>query len=159
MDFEFPPGGRPVPQHAHPGSESFEVLQGAIDLRVGRQVHRLAVGETFTVTTELHSPSNPLDVPAVVRVVCEPGAFAERGLRGYFGMARDGLIRDDGRPRDLLAAAVLNVSEEGELYLPPLPRAVYRRLMRGLATLGRWRGKEELLARYQPAAGSGGEGH
>ena len=41
------------------------------------------------------------------RVTCEPGYFAERGLRGAFGMANDGRIGPDGRPRVFLTLALL----------------------------------------------------
>jgi quercetin dioxygenase-like cupin family protein len=78
FDVEFPPHGVPVVSHSHPGSESFQVLDGQLRLTVGGDVHDLGPGETLTVHDELHGPSNVSDRPVRVRVTCaELPEFAE----------------------------------------------------------------------------------
>lgn len=148
-ELTLPPGGEPVPPHAHPGSESFEVLAGVLHLQVDRHSMDLEPGESWTVTDEVHSISNTSSRPVVVRLESTLGRRAERGLRAYFGMARDGIIRSDGPPRDILAAA-LELHRSG-LYMPPLPRWAFKALVASVGTIGRWAGKEEtVLSRYWP---------
>lgn len=91
FDLELPPQRLPVAVHSHPGTESFEVLEGTLRLTVAGDVHDLGPGETSTVHDELHGPANVSDRLARVRVTCaELPEFAERGLRGGFGLARYG---------------------------------------------------------------------
>lgn len=121
FDVEFPPQRLPVVIHSHPGTESFEVLEGTLRLTVGADVHSLGAGETFTVHDQLHGPANVSDRLARVRVTCaERPEFAERGLRDAFGLARHGRMTADGRPKDILAMALL--SENGKYYMPVMPR-------------------------------------
>lgn len=148
VELTFPAGGVPVPEHRHPGWERFEVREGVLDLTVAGEVHRLYPGEEHTVTTEFHYPANTGDLDAVVVVSASPGEPAERGLRGAFGMARDGLIDADGRPRDILAMALLT---EGGRYQPAgMPRALWVPLMTVLGWVAAVVGKRRLLERYWP---------
>ena len=149
FDVEFPGGGAPVVKHSHPGTESFLVLDGELRLTVDDKVYDLGPGESYTVHSQLHFPSNVTDRPARVRVTCAGAPeFAERGLRASFGMARDGLIRLDGTPADLLAMALL--SEHGAYYVPIMPRPVWVALTTLLSGVARIAGKRRLLETYWP---------
>jgi quercetin dioxygenase-like cupin family protein len=149
FDEVFPAGGAPVVKHSHPGTESFLVLDGELRLTVDDKVYDLGPGESYTVHRQLHFPSNVTDRPARVRVTCTGApAFAERGLRASFGMARDGLIRPDGTPADILAMALL--SENGAYYLPIMPRPLWVALTTVLGGIARLAGKRQLLDNYWP---------
>lgn len=143
----FEPGSE-VTDHAHPGSERFDVQKGQLTLRVGGVDRNLREGESYTVTSEFHAPRNETAVPITVQVTCEPGSFAERGLRGIFGLYRDGLIDETGRPRDVLAMALL--TENGAFVLPGMPRPVWKTLMTLLGFIARRAGKQKLIERYWP---------
>lgn len=148
-ELTLPAGGEPVPPHSHPGSESFEVLEGVLHLQVDRHSMDLEPGESWTVTDEIHSISNTSSEPVVIRLECTPGRRAERGLRAYFGMARDGILRRDGPPKDVLAATL--ALHLAGLYQPPLPRWAFKTLVATVGTIGQWAGKEEkVLSRYWP---------
>lgn len=148
MEVTLPAGGLPVIEHRHPGWERFEVQDGVLDLRVEGVLHRLRAGQQHTVTTEFHFPANTGDTDAVVIVTASLGDFAERGLRGAFGLARDGRMDAKGRPKDLLAFALL--SERGAYQIAGPPRAVWVALMTVLGWIAVLAGKRRVLERYWP---------
>lgn len=147
-EIRFPKGGLPVISHRHPGSEHFRVKSGVLDLVADGVLHRLGEGDQFTVHQEFHHPENTSDDDTVVIVTCEPGDFAERGLRGAFGLARDGGIAPDGRPRDILALAIL--SEGGQFQIEGPPRPVWIAAMKTLGVVARLGGKRKQVERYWP---------
>ncbi len=142
LQIEIAPGGGAAP-HAHRyETEAFEVLAGTVDLQVGTQRIALAVGGTASVSPEtLHGFHNSTAVPATLRVTASPPEHLERGLRAAYHMMREGLL-----PKQPLVAALL--LQQGDVYLAPLPRWLYWPLIGVLAQLGRWRGGEQVLARY-----------
>ena len=148
MEVLFPVGGRAVVEHRHPGSERFEVIKGVLDLTTDGVVHRLAAGEEYTVTREFHFPANRGVEDALVRVTASPAAFAERGIRTAFGLARDGGVTPSGRPRDLLALAL--VSERGAYQVAGPPRVVWVVLMTVLGWVAVIAGKRAKVERYWP---------
>jgi hypothetical protein len=105
-------------------------------------------GSTLTALPgKVHGFRNTSQTPVTLRVVATPGAQVEYGLRVKIAMFQDGSFSNDGRPKDLLLAAV--VLHDSALYLPPLPLWLFRPLIATLAAFGRWRGREQvLLARY-----------
>ena len=148
LDLHLPPGGPGIVAHHHTWTEQFVVRQGRLDVAVDGVVHHLGPGDELTVDDAIHQPVNPTGATTVVTVVCRPGAAAERGLRGAFGLARDGRIRADGRPRDLLSLALL--SEKGQFRIAGVPRAVWRPLIGGLALTARVAGRRRVVERYWP---------
>ncbi|GAA4491576.1 hypothetical protein GCM10023094_56160 [Rhodococcus olei] len=148
LDLHMPRGGLPVISHRHPGTEHFKVKSGVLDLVADGILHRLTEGEEFTVHQEFHHPANTSDADAVATVTFIPGAFAERGLRGIFGLARDGGLRPDGRPRDFLSLALL--SEGGQFQIEGLPRPVWIAAMKVLGVVARFAGRRRRLESYWP---------
>lgn len=148
FDLVLTPGRLPIATHRHPGREVFSVIEGSLTLTVDGVERRLEPGDEAAITTEWHSPSNAGDVDVVVRVTCEPGAFAERGIRGAFGLCRDGLVGDDGRPKDLLSFALL--SENGRYAIRGVPVPLWKVLMTVLGAVAVLRGRRRVLDRYWP---------
>lgn len=144
----FPAGGLPVVEHRHPGWEKFEVQEGMLTLTVNRQVHQLGPGEQFTVTSEFHFPANHGRERAVVMVTASPAGFFERGIRMAFGLARDGDVAPNGRPRDILAFAL--ASERGAYQIAGPPRWLWVAVMTTLGWVAVLAGKRRKLERYWP---------
>ena len=142
--------GTVIPPHAHPIDETFEMQDGRVEFRLDRRTTELRPGDAVTAAPgQVHGMRNTSDRPAVLQVVATPGIEAEYAIRMKFMLSRDGYIPvpGGGRPKDLLVGAVL--IDRGGLYLPPLPRWLFRVTMRSLASIGRWRGRERfLLDRY-----------
>jgi hypothetical protein len=148
FDLRLPPGGPGIVAHHHAWTEHCTVWQGRLDLTVDGVVHHLGPGEEFTVDDAAHRPVNPSATTTVVTVACRPGAAAERGLRGAFGLARDGRIRGDGRPRDFLSLALL--SQKGQFRIDGVPAAVWRPPIAGLALTPRIAGRRRVVEQYWP---------
>jgi hypothetical protein len=149
MRIELAPG-TVIGLHAHPIEETFERLEGDVQLEVdGRRID-LVKGPATVPGGHLHGLRNASSQPAAVRVTGTPGAEAEFGLRVKFQLSRDGYIPvpGGGRPKRPLAGAI--VIHRGGLYFPPLPRFVFRPLINVLAALGRWRGEERFLVDSYP---------
>lgn len=148
MEVTFPAGGRAVVEHRHPGWEKFEVLAGTLDLTVDRILRQLGPGQQFTVTKEFHFPANSGHQDTVVVITAAPADFAERGIRAAFGLAADKGITRSGRPRDLLALAL--VSERGAYQIAGPPRWLWVVLMTILGWVAIIVGKRRQVAQYWP---------
>ena len=148
VEILFPVGGLAVIEHRHPGWEKFEVQAGMLDLTADGLVYRLGPGEEFTVTSEFHFPANVGAEDAVVLVTASPAGFFERGIRAAFGLARDGGVAPDGRPRDILALAL--VSERGAYQIAGPPRWLWLSLMTVLGWVAVLVGKRRQVERYWP---------
>jgi len=142
MHIAVAPGGGPAP-HAHgKQTEVFEGLEGTIELQLGPRRLTLGPGETATVPPGmLHGFRNRSDASATVRVIASPAANIEWGLRATFYMMREGLL-----PKRPLVAALL--LQQGDVYLPPMPRWLYWLLVGTLARIAQWTGGERVLAQY-----------
>ena len=142
--------GTVIAPHAHPIEEAFEVQVGQVEFRLDRQTIELGPGDAITAARgQVHGLRNMSDHPVVMRVVAKPGMEAEYAMRMKFMLSRDGYlpVPGGGPPKDLLIGAVM--IDRGGLYLPPLPRWLFRVTMRSLASIGRRRGRERfLLERY-----------
>lgn len=148
FDLRLPPGGPGIVAHHHAWTEHFTVRQGRLDLTVDGVVHHLGPGDELTVEDVVHRPVNPSASNTVVTVVCRPGTAAERGLRGAFGLACDGRIRADGRPRDILSLALL--SEKGQFRIDGVPPTIWRPLIAGLVLTARIAGRRRVVEQYWP---------
>ena len=148
VEIVFPAGGLPVVEHRHPGWEKFEVQAGTLTLTADRLKHELGPGDAFTVTSEFHFPANVGTEDAVVMVTASPGDFFERGIRVAFGLARDGGVASDGRPRDILAFAL--ASERGAYQITGPPRWLWVSLMTTLGWVAVLAGKRQQIEKYWP---------
>lgn len=118
------PGGGAGPLHRHlHQSERFEVLDGAITVRLGRTSHVVSAGETFSVPAGApHTFVNHTDDEAHFRAYFSPplrleGLFTE--LAGY-----------EGRPNLRQTARLMADYRDEWFYLPWIPVGVQRALGR-----------------------------
>lgn len=135
MEFVLQPGCAAPPPHVHPGGqrETFEVLEGAFELRRGRAWHRLEAGQSLTIEPgEVHTFRNNEAGAVRIRNVHEPAHTFERYLRRLHAVSSE--------------HGITGVSPKGALYLSLLwrehrdtivPAPVLRAPMALLATIAR----------------------
>ena len=146
-------GGGVAPEVHTRFTEAYEVLEGALMFELGGQAIALTPGRTLTAPPgTLHSLRNETESPVTVRVVVTPGTLAERGLRAYFGLCRDGLVTRAGMPKNPFVGAI--ILHESGTYFPPLPVWLSRIIFAVLAAVGRWIGAEKSLASYWEPSGT-----
>jgi mannose-6-phosphate isomerase-like protein (cupin superfamily) len=127
-----PPGGSGPPLHLHLGAqESFTVVKGHLELRLGRRRLRLGPGETATVPPDTaHTFANTTAAPVtVVTRLTPPGRFEEL-LR---------IQASAGKLPPLLRIATVNHGPDASFFLAGIPVPVQRVLWNGLAALARAR--------------------
>ena len=145
----FPPGNMGPPEHFHPiYDESFEIVQGRFIFRIGGQEREVAPGEQIVV---------PKGVPHTFRCVgnevgallgeTRPAARIGEVITTLFGMAHEGLLTPEGRPK-LLQAMVIGSEYADDTVMCSPPPAVTLPIARALAPLSRLLGYRPIHARY-----------
>lgn len=136
MEWELAPrtGGTPV--HIHPyAAETYEVIEGKLDVYVDGEWHTLLAGDKRTVPKRgAHTFRNSSD--AVVRVynTHEPALRFDEYFVGLHRLVVRGIISPRGMtPKALLYLALLMTSHKGEIISVKPPDG----LMRFLGFLGR----------------------
>lgn len=149
------PGGGP-PAHAHRPEETFELVDGEVQLLLDGERRRLELGEPVVVPPgRVHTFTNPGDDVATVKVTVVPPGDFERIMRALAGLSREGRIGPPGaRPPE--PALMASLAMRDGYYQPPLPRPLWRLVMGALAPFGR-RAGEAALARYDREHPSPGE--
>lgn len=141
------------PLHYHSTfTETFEVLEGELTLRVGSTTRRLTAGERLTVAVnQRHTFWSESALPTRFRGTIEPAsADFEHCFRIAFGMARDGLLRPSGVPKRLSHLAILATMSQSHLAGPAsILGPIFRLLAR---TPGVRRTRDALIRRYCPGA-------
>lgn len=141
LDWSLAPDGFLPGAHTHPHQEErFEVVSGALGVRVGRRKYRLGAGEAVVVSAgTVHSWWNEGD--AVMRGLLEfrPALEMESVFETIFGLARDGKVSEKGVPGPLQIIALLD-EYENELGIPWVPKGVQHAVVSLLAPLARRRG-------------------
>lgn len=129
---------RPPPMHYHPAQdESFEVLEGLLNVRYGRQKGELAAGEKLNIPAGLaHQMWNPSATPTRVRWTTSPRGRTEQWFR-----AIDALVKDSApKEPSPLGFAVL-LSEFGDTFrLAVAPYPMTLPVLKALGAVGRLRG-------------------
>jgi mannose-6-phosphate isomerase-like protein (cupin superfamily) len=99
------PGGSPPPAHFHPAQdEHFEVLEGAVRVRVdGEESDLPGGGEIEIGRGQVHQIWNPHEEPARVRWVTSPAGRTEQWFRVLDGLFREGGDVAEGREVDFAA--------------------------------------------------------
>ena len=152
---EVQPGGGPRP-HAHPPEETFELVEGVIELLYEGRWRSLEPGELVIVPPgSVHTFTNPSDAAASVKVTVVPPNDFERTMRALAGLAHDGRLGEPGR-RPAEPALMANLARRSGYYEPPMPRLLWNLLNGVLAPFGR-RAADEALARYDRQHPSPGE--
>ncbi len=146
---ELPPRAPGPPMHFHLAyTERFEVLEGRLDLCVGRRNHVvLTRGEAALARLKVpHRFWNATDEPTVFEVEIRPAGNFERSIRAADGLARDGKTNEKGVPKNLFELAL--AYELSESYLAGLPLFLQARLFGVLARIARRRGYDPEFSRY-----------
>lgn len=142
-----PGGGNLV--HCHPYPEKFTAMDGELGLKLGNRERRfLKPGESYTVEPmAAHGFFNPGEREIRFAVQVKPGHQGfEYFLRIVYGLAADGLVDKESKPKSIKHAAILlcmaDVRIPGFLTLifPILKRVAARARANGV--------EQELIARY-----------
>ena len=139
--FEFeavlPPGLTGPPAHRHRlESETFTVLDGELQVRVGREHRLLRPGEAVTVPPGVvHAFANPTDRPVRIRTCETPAGPLEEQFHA---------LAAAGRLPPLRRLARINVAHDLDFVLHGVPEALQRPLWRLLAALPAPSGKDSV---------------
>src|SRR2546423_2315778 len=129
--------------HVHPyQSESFQVLEGRVGMKVGRKKVELGAGEGVTVLPgTAHKFWNAGDGQA--RFTCEvrPAGAFEQLIETMFSLAEDGKTSKKGMPNPL-RLAVIAKHHFDDVRLPLIPHALQRAALALGAPLGKAFGYE-----------------
>ena len=138
------PGATVAAAHSHPyQSESFQVLEGSVGFKVGRDKVELGSGEGVTVLPRTaHKFWNAGDGPA--RFTCEirPAGAFEQLIETMFGLAADGKTSRKGMPNPLRLAVIARHHFD-DVRLPLIPHALQRAALALGAPLGKAFGYRE----------------
>jgi len=148
IEVEVAPGGGNDPHYHLTYDEHFEVLEGALEVLVGKDTVTLRPGEKAVATKNtLHRFRNRTDQPARFLVELRPGHSGfEKAIKVAYGLASDGLASANGTPRNLYYTALL--MEWSDIRLPGI-YTVAGPLFRLLARRARRKGIDRKLeARY-----------
>jgi mannose-6-phosphate isomerase-like protein (cupin superfamily) len=120
-------GSGPLHYHLRQ-TERFEVLDGRLHLRIGRERRVLGLGDTAFVPARTNHCFYTTDSPATLRAELRPAGTFEQGLR-LVAATGTALYR-----RPLLLPLILQLTET---YVPGVPLAVQRAVIATLASLAR----------------------
>jgi mannose-6-phosphate isomerase-like protein (cupin superfamily) len=106
------PGGGVPMAHVHPNqSETFEVIEGHLSMKAGRDKLVARPGDVVTVAPgQVHKFWNDREYPVHFRCTVAPALGFERFIETMFGLAADGKLSKRGMPNPLRLAAIANAS-------------------------------------------------
>ncbi len=150
------PGGAVVGEHRHPGiRERFEVISGALGVKLVGQESELGPGETVEVAPgRWHDWWQRGTETAVVRVEVTPGDRFLEMIGTLFGLGLDRKTNAKGMPRPLQLVVIAREFEDVFVLRRP-PPALQRALFGALAPLARARGYRGTYPRYAEARSMG----
>jgi quercetin dioxygenase-like cupin family protein len=110
IDVVVAPGGGVPMAHVHPNeSETFEVLEGHLSMRAGRDRLVARPGDVVTVVPgQVHRFWNDRDYPVHFRCTVAPALHFERFIESMFALAADGKLNKRGMPGPVRLAAIAN---------------------------------------------------
>jgi quercetin dioxygenase-like cupin family protein len=111
IEVELAPGGGNVPHYHNAFDERFEVVEGELEVLVGKETHRLRPGDTKTAfANTLHNFKNPTAKTTRFLIDIQPGSTGfEQTLQILYGLATDGKANKQGLPSNISHLAVLLV--------------------------------------------------
>ena len=138
------PGGVVAAAHVHPAqTETFEVLQGTLGVKVGRKKVEAKAGEVLVVEPgKAHKWWNAGGDELVFRCEVRPALQFEQLIETMFGLAADGKTNKKGMPNPIRLAVIAN-HHFGDVQLPVVPRWMQKAALAMGAPVGR-------LFGYQP---------
>jgi quercetin dioxygenase-like cupin family protein len=109
IEIEVAPGGGNPPHYHKTYDEYFEVVEGALEVLVGKETLTLRPGEKAVAEKNtLHRFRNPTAEPTTFLVKLRPGSAGfEKALKAGYGLAADGRTFADGTPKNPYHLAVL----------------------------------------------------
>ncbi len=155
VDLVVQPHGFVAAAHLHPSQkERFEILEGTIGFRVGKETVTAGPGERLTVPAGTpHTFWNAGDGEARFRCTITPALGFESLLETMFGLAEDGRTNRRGLPNPLRLAVIANAHRDVVL-LPFPPKWMQLAGLALGAPLGRLLGYRPT---YVPASRAGSE--
>jgi mannose-6-phosphate isomerase-like protein (cupin superfamily) len=143
------PEGAVAAAHVHPfQSERFEVLEGTLEFRRGREQVVAGPGDVVTVAAgTAHSFRNAGETVARFRCEVRPALQFERFLETMFGVAAAGKTNRKGMPSPLRLAVIANAHFD-DVRLPHVPAFVQKAALVTGAAVGRLAG---IGPTYEPA--------
>ena len=117
LEIELAPGGGNVPHYHDAFNERFEVLEGELEVLVGKETHTLRPGDTKTAfANTLHNFKNPTDKTTRFLIDIQPGSTGfEQTLQILYGLATDGKANKQGLPTNIYHLAVLLILGDSRL--------------------------------------------
>lgn len=149
VEIRLAPRAKGPPLHYHSSvTERFEVVEGELIVRLGAQTIRLQPGQQVTAAVDqVHTFWSESDMPVIFRGTIEPGSpDVEHCFRISFGLARDGLCRQSGIPKNPYHLAIVAAMSQSRL--PGVMSVVMGMLTRLARTRKGRTVHEELLRRY-----------
>jgi quercetin dioxygenase-like cupin family protein len=142
-----PKSGNPLHYHKR-FAEMFTVIDGELNVQVGKTIHKLKKGETVTADiNERHRFFNTSGKPTKFFCELQPASEGfENVLRIAFGLANDGRAAKNGMPKSITHMAIL--MNMGEGYFVGV-FSIFEKIFRMLAKTAKAKGIEkELLGKY-----------
>lgn len=118
IEVEVAPGGGTPPHYHKTYDERFEVVEGALEVQVGKETHTLRPGQKAVAPRNtLHRFRNLTDVPATFLVEFRPGQPGfEKTVKVGYGLAEDGRDRrTEGTTKNLYHLALMLEWSESRL--------------------------------------------
>lgn len=129
-------------------SEKFDCMEGEVQVQLGKTMYPLKAGESATAQQNInHLFRNRSGAPCKFLVELRPASRGfEQSLQIGYGLARDGLCRPNGFPKDKLALAWLFDISESNL---PGWMSIFEFMLRRQAKKARIKGIDrDLTERY-----------
>jgi quercetin dioxygenase-like cupin family protein len=141
---EVAPGGGTEPHYHKTYDEHFEVLEGVLEVLVGKETRTLRAGQRAVAQRNtLHGFRNPTEEPTTFLVGLIPGHTGfEKSVRVVYGLASDGRVFSDGTPKNPYHLAV--ILEWSEIRIPGV-MGILEPLFRLLARRARRKGIDKRL--------------
>ncbi len=116
------PGGHVGRDHIHPVQvERFEVIEGSVRVRIGRDHRRLSAGDVVEVAPGTpHGLVNDTSDEVRIRIELRPALKTEEFFERVFALAASGKVNRKGVPNPLRAAVILEDSPD-TVRVPGLP--------------------------------------
>jgi quercetin dioxygenase-like cupin family protein len=139
-------GGVPM-AHVHPyQSETFEVLEGALSMKAGRDTLVAQPGDVVTVAPgQVHKFSNKTDELVRFRCTVAPALGFEQFIETMFALAADGKLNKRGMPSPLRLATIAH-AHFADSRAPYIPAWMQRAGLSVGAGIGRMLGYERTYA-------------
>jgi mannose-6-phosphate isomerase-like protein (cupin superfamily) len=145
------PAKRPSPpSHYHRNfTETFSVLEGKLDIYLGRERRHILLDSQQSVTAsigQVHTFANERDTPALITIETEPAAGVIRAFQLADGIANEGGASPDGLPRNPLVRLVFIKMSEG--FLPDIPLFLQKAVYNLAAFIAQFTWMQRTLKKY-----------